>query len=501
MRYSWCSLMVHCLLAGQLTGQQAAAQQGLNNLWMFGYHQEDGLPWGAVDLEFGSGELVISQADRDVDFFRANTNITDAAGNLLFSTNGSYIANATGDTLQGGGGLNPSWYTSQYPEGHHVSQACLILPRPDTPGGYYLIHGTIDDPTPLARYLYLTTIDMGLDGGLGAVVTKNQVLIEDDLNPGKITAVRHANGRDWWVFCHGVNNNTFHRLLVTPGGVQVHGTQSLGIVRTHDIGQVCFSPDGTRFAYYWGDPTDLEVFRFDRCTGLFSDPVHIPIDDANSMGGVAFSPNSRYLYVSSVLDVYQYDVEAEDIAASMVHIAHWDGFYSPFAPFATMFDIAQLAPDGKVYIATGNSTLHLHVVHEPDQPGLACNMEQHGIELPIYYFNSLPNHPNYHLGPVDGSVCDSLGINVGMAPLSLEKGLGVRVYPNPCNGRFNLSYPAQPEAGLLEVLDATGGVVYRSRLSAWSQVHNVPLEGAAAGLYLCRVRWGAQTATTRVLLE
>lgn len=74
-------------------------------------------------------------------------------------------------------------------------------------------------------------------------------------------------------------------------------------------------------------------------------------------------------------------------------------------------------------------------------------------------------------------------------------------YPNPSNGRFNLSYPAQYEAGLLEVLDATGGVVYRSRLAAGSQVHNVPLEGAAAGLYLCRVRWGAQTATTRVLLE
>ncbi|MBK6894734.1 MAG: hypothetical protein IPH00_16790 [Flavobacteriales bacterium] len=81
-------------------------------------------------------------------------------------------------------------------------------------------------------------------------------------------------------------------------------------------------------------------------------------------------PNSRFLYVTSVLDVYQYDTEASDIAASMVHIAHWDSTYSPGPPFATVFDIAQLAPDGKIYIGTGNSTLRMHVINDPDEPGL-----------------------------------------------------------------------------------------------------------------------------------
>ncbi len=99
--------------------------------------------------------------------------------------------------------------------------------------------------------------------------------------------------------------------------------------------------------------------------------------------------------------------------------------------------------------------------------------------------------------PALASVCRlfQTGINeLGDGPL-------VAAGPNPSNGRFNLSYPAQPEAGLLEVLDATGGVVCRSRLAAGSQVHNVPMEGAAAGLYLCRVRWGVQAVTARVLLE
>ncbi|MCC6578671.1 MAG: hypothetical protein IT228_15125, partial [Flavobacteriales bacterium] len=351
------------------------AQAGMNNLWMGGFEDESPPPWGGVDLEFLSGNLVLSTAVRTIDYKRTNTNITDASGNLLFSTNGAYIANATGDTLLNGTGLNPSNYTSLYPEGLHISQACLILPKPDAPGIYYLFHGTLDDQIgQYAQNLYLTTIDMSLDGGLGGVVTKNEVLISDTLNMGKITAVRHANGRDWWVFCHKQNTNIFNRLLVTPDGTSGPDQQAIGILRYADIGQVCFSPDGSKFAYYWGEGEDLEIFDVDRCTGLLSNTTHILIDDANSMGGVAFSPNSRYLYVSSVEDVYQYDTEAPDIAASMVHIATWDGFYSPSPPFATLFDIAQLAPDGKIYIGTGNGTLHLHVINYPDSTGLACGM-------------------------------------------------------------------------------------------------------------------------------
>ncbi len=454
-------------------------------------------------MQFSTGSLDIDSISRDIGFFRTNTNITDANGNLLFSTNGTFIANATGDTLLNGTGLNPSAYTSNYPEGLAISQACLILPKPDVPGIYYLFHGTIDDQiTSTANYLYLTTIDMSLDGGSGGVVTKNQVLINDTLNAGRITAVRHANGRDWWVLCHKVNTNSFHRLLVTPYGVSGDGTQSIGIIRPRDHGQVCFSPDGSRFAYYWGQfNQDLEVFDFDRCTGLFSNPVHILIDDYNQMGGVAFSPSSRFLYVSSVEDVYQYDTEAPDIAASMVHIATWDGFYSPSPPFATLFDIAQLAPDGKIYIGTGNGTLHLHVINYPDSTGLACGMVQHWIALPRYFMNSLPNHPNYHLGPVDGSVCDSLGINAGLTPgPSPGERAGIRAHPNPSTGAFTLSYPAQPMVGELEVRDLSGRIVLHERLPPWSQVHRVQLVGASIGLYNCRIGWGIHSASTRIMI-
>ncbi len=383
---------------------------------MGGFEPESPAPWGGVDLEFLSGNRVVSTAFREISYFRTNANITNEEGQLLFSTNGAYLANATGEQMLNGGGLNPSWYTSQYPNGLHISQSELILPKPGSPGIFLLIHGTLDNPSEApapfsAYYLYLTTIDMSLDGGLGGVVSKNQVLLQDTLNVGKISAVRHANGRDWWVFCHKWGTSLYFRFLLTPEGVSLDGTQSIGVTRIADGGQVCFSPDGSRFAYFYAGPSGLEIFDFDRCTGLFSNPAHIPIVATGGACGVAFSPNSRFVYVSSSPDVYQFDAEAEDVAASQVLIATWDGFYSPSPPFATMFDLAQLAPDGKVYIGTGNGTLHLHVIHNPDAPGLACNLEQHGVELPRYFMNSLPNHPNYHLGALSGTVCDSLGLS------------------------------------------------------------------------------------------
>lgn len=495
------AVWVLCLSVGGFSAHQGFAQ-GVNNFFLMGYDNDEGLPWGGTNIDFISGAPEVYFQYRDIGYSRANANISDSNGNLLFSTNGTWVADALGDTMQNGTGLSPSFYTALYPEGLHVCQTALIIPVPDDEVQFLIFHCTIDDQTSqFTRYLYFTEVDMSANGGLGAVVSKNNILLEDILNVGKLSAVRHANGRDWWVSCIRLNTNVHIRYLITPSGIEGPFEQSIGVIRHRDSGQVCYSPGGDKFAYYYGAQDDLEIFDFDRCTGLLSNPVHIGIDDYNQMGGVAFSPSGQFLYVSSVMDVYQYDVTAPDIEASMVHLGTWDGFYSPSPPAATLFDIAQLAPDGKIYISTGNGTFHLHVINQPDLPGLACDFQQHAVELPTYNFNSLPNHPNYHLGPVDGSVCDSLGINVGVASLGIDAGPGVSAAPNPSAGAFTLKYPAQATSGLLEVLDVQGRVVYRQRLAAWSQVHNVALEHAPAGLYHCRLQWSAHGTTVRVIVK
>ena len=53
----------------------------------------------------------------------------------------------------------------------------------------------------------------------------------------------------------------------------------------------------------------------------------------------------------------------------------------------------------------------MHVIDRPNEKGMACNVRQHAIKLPRYNYRSMPHYPNYRLGPVDGSPCDTLGIN------------------------------------------------------------------------------------------
>ncbi|MBV6653070.1 MAG: PKD domain-containing protein, partial [Mameliella sp.] len=94
--------------------------------------------------------------------------------------------------------------------------------------------------------------------------------------------------------------------------------------------------------------------------------------------------------------------------ATWTLVAVYDG-HLDFLP--TTFFQGQLAPDGKIYIASNNGVTSLHVIHNPDADCPNCHIEQHGIELPTFNAFSIPNQPNYRLGPIDGSPCDTLDID------------------------------------------------------------------------------------------
>ena len=242
---------------------------------------------------------------------------------------------------------------------------------------------------------------------------------------GEITGVKHGNGRDWWLLTHKHQEQLFCSSLIGPAGISPPALQTIGLVRQSGI-QAAFSSDGTMYASY-NTLDDLEIFAFNRCTGLLSNYTHIDINDSMVGGGLAFSPNCRYLYASSVLYVYQFDLLASNIAASKQTVAVWDGTYSPAPPFAANFFLMQLAPDGKIYINCCNSTLDMHVINYPDSAGLACDLQQHSIHLPAFNAFSIPNYPNYFLGRDLGSPCDSLtDINTYTSTV-----IPIRVTPQP----------------------------------------------------------------------
>ncbi|MCB0535159.1 MAG: PKD domain-containing protein [Saprospiraceae bacterium] len=126
------------------------------------------------------------------------------------------------------------------------------------------------------------------------------------------------------------------------------------------------------------------------------------------MPGAAISPNSQYLYIANGIWLHQYDLQADNILTSEILLGTYDGYMSPVNTF---FFLLQLAPDGKLYMNSAATVNTMHIVHQPDLPGVACRFEQHGVQLPTLNNWSMPNFPNYRLGPLDGSPCDTLGLD------------------------------------------------------------------------------------------
>ena len=170
-----------------------------------------------------------------------------------------------------GSGINPGAYANFVPDGMLIPQGVLILKKPGINTLYYLFHSTVDGyPTAIVSYrLYMTIIDMNNMSGLGSVIIKNFQIITDTINPGKITACKHANGRDWWVICHGENNNKYYKVLLTPTGLPQVSSQNIGAVRPTGGGQAKFSPDGNYLGYSY-ELGGFDLFQFDRCTGTVS---------------------------------------------------------------------------------------------------------------------------------------------------------------------------------------------------------------------------------------
>jgi hypothetical protein len=475
--------------------------QGVNNIWITGYN--GGL--GEAKLDFYNGNPSINPYNVPMDFRHTHANISDSAGNLLFYTNGYYIADATHDTMQNGGGINPGAYANFVPDGFLIPQGALIVPKPGNSNIYYMFHNSADAypiiPNNSTSFkFYVTTIDMNLNGGLGAVTTKNVVLLNDSMNVGKIVGCKHSNGRDWWIIIHRVNTNKYIKFLVLPTSILGPYFQNIGTVRVDDAGQAKFSSDGNKYAYYHYY-NGLDIMDFNRCNGNFSNVISdftLPYIQGNV--GCEFSPNSQFLYVSNIEKVYQYDLSSANILASRTEVAVWDSFHQPnFPALGVYLCLPQLAPDGRIYITTGNGTTYFGRIESPDSLGLACNVAQHSVLLPTYNFNTLPNHPNYFLGcdTTLGCICAlSTGITDGSS-----QNIAARASPNPTTGFFTLQFNVQSIAGTLEIYDVMGNLMMRDYVAPWSQFKKIDISNMASGIYFGKMQWENTVGSVKIVKE
>ena len=401
-------------------------------VWLLGYgNNPDSEITGDSRIDFNTEPPTISLVPQPIDFYFSDASICNGEGDLLIYTNGATVGNANNEVMENGDSLGLSEVQLSYALGSGNSsappaqQGVIILNIPQQDSQYMIIHHElsedVEDIVPglanIVFRVFYSMVKIDTENPFGKVIEKNTLLLEDIFDRGRMSSIKHANGSDWWILLNKRETNEYYTLRLGPTGIEEIFTQATGSITQSGIGQASFSPDGSKYARNAvkraGEPGQMDVYDFDRCSGLLSNPQHIVIDTVDgrvevNLGGVVFSPNSKLLYLTGKEKIIQYDLEAADLLNSGDTVAIRDDFRDTLFNFPTPFGVTQLAPNGKIYMATTTNTKHLHVIHDPNIRGVGCNVEQHAIELPRLNNRSIPNHPNYRLKALIGSPCDTI---------------------------------------------------------------------------------------------
>ncbi len=477
--------------------------QGLNHNWLLGNWP---LPYDKGRLLFNTNSYTHVLEQRKMTFDGTQGNISDANGNLMMSSNGIWIANATGDTMLNGSGLNPGGITPNWPNGLPLVGNNVIVPFPNDSSKYILVHHSAESHNGVyspVNKLYQTIIDMNLDGGLGGVTLKNIAVINDTLNGG-IGITRHANGRDWWIVMQKDSSDKVFKILLDATGTNMVSVQSLNFspLPWGNFAQLTFSPNGKKFIGSTYVPfvkeSSVVLADFDRCSGMFSNVQIINLTDSFYILGLAFSPSGKYAYACSSGYIFQVDTDSMTVDT----VAVYDGFISPGPSCcATQFWNMYLAANGKIYVTSGSSVQHITEINYPDSAGLACDVQQHAVALPGYYhLRAVPNHPNYYLGCDTTLGCPCLNFTGISEPGHHD--FRFSIAPNPNNGSFKIVYLLpQNQSGILEVMDMKGRKVYSQQLAPWSTLQQVQLPAnMAGGLYQCSITSGGERASLKLVV-
>ncbi|MFN8154525.1 MAG: T9SS type A sorting domain-containing protein [Bacteroidia bacterium] len=453
-----------------------------------------------IHFPIGGGPPQISSTAGTIPFNYTNASISDAYGNFLFFSNGIDVFDRNYQVIPGC--ITQTPYTIQWAStGLNRPYADVFLPWPGDTNKYILFYCVPEIPLIntgmcpggygwLFSHLYYTVLDKSLNGGNGGIISANNIAYTDTLiHAGGLCVVKHANGRDWWVLTKERCSANFNTLLFTPAGVQQVFSQSIGPSFSNSLyGAVSrFSQDGTIVSVFMDDTLNV-LYKFDRCNGILYDPQIINTTPNGEAYG-EFSPNNRLLYRNCEpqgLQTAQYDLNYYYQPSLLLSNRKYidpvvdTGDCGQGVGTASSACSPSLAPDGKIY--WGHCyTCNLSVINNPDSLDTLCNMEYNTIQLPMPHSGALPQFPNFKLGPVIGSICDSLTsineLNIG----------SVNIYPNPVKDRFTITSQKSLQHLVIVLLDQLGRVKIRQEFSGGSAFEIEVPSYINSGLYVVQI--------------
>ncbi|MES2620293.1 MAG: hypothetical protein V4615_05515, partial [Bacteroidota bacterium] len=432
--------------------------QKYDNYWVGGrYPDFQNQGWfGNSDMEFMQDSLKQEAHWRNSAYNATMFSLSDRNGNFLSHSNGFWVmdtANAiieNGDSLNYGTGWEDFYPTAQSSIGYALVQGMHFIPATNHDSTFYIFHELMSFN---GTYFPVDSICLSVlvnQSGFLKLTKKNAMLNGMNNLPqdGNLASCRHGNGRDWWVTYVGRNSNCTHLFLLTPDTLEYYGQHCEGDTIYERTGRYAvFSPDGTKYAR--SGSGGINVLDFDRCNGTFSNLMQIPpaltYDSSAQVSldlimSIVFSPNNRYLYSCHTVKVLQYDLWDANPDLTRDTVAELDYFVDTVPNAGSgifLFCFSQIAPDGKIYIGSFNGERFLCRINNPDGKGDSCQFGMREIVLPKFWRGSMPYYPNYRLGRLPGSTCDTIYSDV--KPLYTQTPW-LKVYPNPATDLVRFEY-------------------------------------------------------------
>ena len=359
--------------------------------------------------------------------------IADKDGNLLFFTDGFDVFNRNFQLMINGDSvfsLEGELFENTYnlSGGLNVPDWSIILPKPDNSNEYFLFYlGMKSDEEFRTQVrgtgLNYARIDIGSVNGFGAVIEKNIKILEEDTSPKGLKGIRHANGRDWWILVREMKSPRWHVFLLDDKGLAFsHVSEAmefpdyvcrLALYNYSTDQYICMT--GSHF-WPWKSYTDrpydyqFHVYDFDRCSGMFDYSNTFELQTwahKYSLKTLTLCPNGRYLYGGlGGRFLIQYDTWVEDVqstADTILNIFTMDnavaGIYEP-----------KITPKGEMWLKHWAND-SITVILNPELEASMVNISDDFIVTPWVSSGTFPNNANYRIGPIDGSPCDTLGID------------------------------------------------------------------------------------------
>jgi PKD domain len=404
----------------------------------------------------------------DLDSFhtRINHHITYSGynGDFLFCSPGGRIINAEGRAIVGGDSigvtagfkqwisiaLGPNEYGfSTYWMNSPINGFFIPHDNTDSNISYIQIHAAINNATNLAWSTQTILTRIHKFDTAYQVVSSTPILpysnYLDDTYDHKVAypaGIKHANGRDWWVYtANGDSTTWIEKTLITPDSFYQMGKVVLPDLLSDEyrhVGHFTFTHDGTQLII--NSPSKgMFLFDLDRCTGdmvytgrgieqidRYYEP-YIP-SWAGYVGRwflSCFTHDNRFLYKPYSGALLRYDLANQNFGAVVDTVMRLDTL--ELQGDAGRFTQPMLAPDGKLYVFGVKTGYRHYVIENPQEPNLSKliinevyqTYGPNGDSLPPPPWpNGLPgiwlngqSFPDYRLGPIDGSPCDTLGIN------------------------------------------------------------------------------------------